>query len=378
MAESDDPDTHPTQSWVGSEELPTAPESDLPAAAPKSGSRRGGWQPPTPRELQPGFPQYEIAGILGSGGMGAVYKCWQKRLGRFVAIKILRPDLEDEAGNFAKRFEREAKAMARLSHPGIVSVFDAGEAAGLVYFIMEYVEGADVHKLVAAQGRLSPERAWTITSRVCEALAYAHENGIIHRDIKPSNVMVDAKGRVKVADFGLAKVVTDASALLTGTHVRMGTPDFMAPEAMMGGDVDQRADLYAVGVMLYQMLTGELPRGRFELPSHRVSGLDVRFDKIIDHALQTDPTKRYSSATEILTDLSRIRADPLREASTVVASPNVELAPESDATPNTKPTPNLAPMAAAEGSGRLCGRRASAGGANGPLWEDEYSIALRL
>ena len=265
--------------------------------------------------------------------MGAVYKGWQKSLDRFVAIKILPPQLEDGEGNFAERFQREAKAMARFAHPGIVSVYDAGETPeGLLYFIMEYVEGTDVQKLVAAEKRLSPAHALGITVRVCDALAYAHRRGVIHRDIKPSNIMVDADGQVKIADFGLVKVIDNDSALLTGTHLSMGTPDFMAPETMLGmGKVDQRADLYAVGVMLYQMLTGQLPRGRFEPPSVKTPGLDMRFDAIIDRALQTDPEKRYSTATEIRTDLDRIITEPFSGG--IVVPPRSKSAGFSDATP---------------------------------------------
>ena len=221
-------------------------------------------EPPSAAELQGSFANYVITELLGCGGMGAVYKGWQKSLDRFIAIKILPPEVYLRGSGFAERFKREAKAMARIAHPGIIAVFDAGETAdGLLYFIMEYVEGTDVAKLVRSSGMLPPEHALAITTHVCDALAYAHGRGVIHRDIKPSNVIIDREGRVKVADFGLAKVRDEVGEQLTGDHV-MGTPNFMAPEAMFaGGTVDQRADLYAVGVMLYHMLTGKLPRGRF-------------------------------------------------------------------------------------------------------------------
>jgi hypothetical protein len=240
--------------------------------------------------------------------MGAVYQAWQRNLRRFVAIKILPPEFEDGDVQFAERFRREARAMARLVHPGIVSVYDNGETAdGLLYFTMEYVEGTDVQKMVVAQGHLSPSDAISIAIHVCDALAYAHQSGVIHRDIKPSNIMVNKEGRVKVGDFGLAKVTDSDSAMLTGTHLSMGTPDFMAPETLMGiGNADHRADLYAVGVMLYRMLTGQLPRGRFDPASHCVSELDSRIDAIIDRALQPRPEKRYSSADEISVDLRRV------------------------------------------------------------------------
>jgi serine/threonine protein kinase len=271
------------------------------------------WEPPTPEELQRSFSQYEIRGILGRGGMGAVYKGWQKSLERLVAIKVLPPNLDDGGMNFADRFKQEARAMAKFKHPGIVAVYDAGETPeGLLYFIMEYIEGTDVQKLVASQGRLPPAQALGIAARVCEALTYAHEHGVIHRDIKPSNVMIEIDGTVKVADFGLAKLSAPQSALLTVSRVSIGTPDFMAPEALKEmPNVDQRADIYAVGVMLYQMLTGEIPRGRFVPPSRAVPGLDKRLDGIVDRTLQTAPEARYSSAVEL-----RSAIDPITRSLT--------------------------------------------------------------
>ncbi len=282
------------------------------APTPRTGSSTAGgargWQPPTLEELQHMLPQYEISAFIARGGMGAVYKGAQKTLKRPVAIKVLPPDLEDGDLQFAARFKHEAQAMAQLSHPNIVAVFDAGEAlGGLLYFVMEYIEGTDVAQLIASEGIIEPRRAIQITTAVCEALAFAHEEGIIHRDIKPSNIMLDRKGRVKVADFGLAKTVNVETALLTGTHMAMGTPDFIAPEALIRGmKVDQRADIYAVGVMLYQMLTGHIPRGRFELPSGVVQQVDKGFDPIVDKAMQTDHEKRYSTALEMKQDVERV------------------------------------------------------------------------
>jgi len=233
--------------------------------------------------------------------MGAVYKGWQKSLDRFVAIKILPPGMDGGIADFTGRFKREAKAMAQLQHPNIVAVFDAGTTPGdLLYFVMECMTGTDVQQLVKERGRLDPGEALRITSSVCDALAYAHAHGIIHRDIKPSNIMLDAGGNVKVADFGLAKSVSAETTMLTMSNITMGTPDFMAPEALKGAaNADHRADIYAVGVMLYQMLTGEIPRGRFVPPSRAVPGLDKRLDLIVDKALQTEPAARYSTAIEV-------------------------------------------------------------------------------
>ena len=314
MAEPDDSDSLPTQQWSSTDDAAPVPSPRLSDSAfdgmlgANSPVTRGGWQPPTPEELQARLPQYEIANLLGRGGMGAVYKGWQRSLERFVAIKILPPGLESGDVDFAGRFKREAKAMAKLKHPGIIPVHDAGETAdGLLYFVMDFVEGTDLQKMLAARGKLPPEEALPITSRVLEALAYAHQRGIIHRDIKPANIMVDDEGQVLVADFGLARSTAPDSTMLTVSNMSMGTPDFMAPESHLGMDqVDHRADLYAVGVMLYQMLTGKLPRGRFDPPSRAVPGLDKRLDVIVDRTLQNERDARYSSAIELKTALEPV------------------------------------------------------------------------
>ncbi len=260
------------------------------------------WQPPTAEDLAPELPAYEIIHLLGRGGMGAVYKARQKSLNREVAIKVLPPMAAEDDGSmhFAERFKAEAQAMARLNHPGIVAVYDAGETpGGLLYFVMEMVQGTDVSRMIASSGRLPPEHVHAIAAHVCDALAYAHKNGLIHRDIKPANIMVDTQGRVKVADFGLAKAV-DAQTGFTQSNMAVGTPDFVAPEALIPGmPVDGRADLYAVGVMLYQMLTGQVPRGAFKPASVVVPGIDRRFDDIVLKAMQVDREERHHSATEL-------------------------------------------------------------------------------
>lgn len=274
----------------------------------------GPWIPPTAEELQKELPQYEITRMLGRGGMGAVYMGRQTALDRPVAVKILSGALEEADHGFTERFKNEARAMARLNHPGIVGVYDFGQtASGLLYIVMEYVDGTDVAKMIAKDGRLHTEHAMAITAHVCDALAYAHERGIIHRDIKPANIMVGYDGVVKVADFGLAKVNTSgATSGLTQSNVVMGTLHYMAPEALMlGNAVDHRADIYAVGVMLYQMLTGKIPQGMFELPSLQVKGLDPRYDGIIAKALREDRDKRYGRALELRHDLDTILTQPV-------------------------------------------------------------------
>jgi len=277
--------------------------SSIPASTPGKP-----WQPPAPEDLAPELPQYEILGLLGRGGMGAVYKARQKSLNREVAIKILPPMVEEDGlMHYAERFIAEAQAMGRLEHQNIIAVYDAGQTpGGLLYFVMQYVPGTDVAQMIRSAGRLPPEHAYAITAHVCDALAYAHRNGIIHRDIKPANIMVDMEGRVKVADFGLAKAV-DANTGFTQSNMAVGTPDFVAPEALIPGmPVDGRADLYAVGVMLYQMLTGSIPRGAFKPASVMVPGLDARFDQIVFKAMQVDREERHSSATELRQHLDSI------------------------------------------------------------------------
>ena len=287
----------------------------LSAGTPPPRTTGGGfrWEPPTAEELQALLPGYTIEKILGRGGMGAVYRGIQTNLDRPVAIKILPPGVEKEDPSFAERFKNEAKLMAKLNHPAVVAVHDFGTTlGGQLYFAMEYVDGSDVAQMIAAQKKLPPEHALAITAHVCDALGAAHELGIVHRDIKPANVLLNMKGQVKVADFGLAKIEELGSHGLTKTGYAMGTPDFVAPEALtLGTAIDGRADIYAVGVMLYQMLTGNIPRGAFKPAFVLVPGLDPRYDPIIQKAMQHDREERYQSSAELRRDLDVILTVPL-------------------------------------------------------------------
>ncbi len=296
------------------------PDSQNPSLDPTpSGYQRttGGkgyrWQAPTAEQLAELLPQYHIEEMVGLGGMGAVYKGMQKALERPVAIKILPADIDDEDGSYTKRFKNEAKIMANLDHPAIVPVYDFGETAdGQYFFVMGYIDGSDVQKMVHDQGRLPPEHALAIAAHVCDALDYAHSHGVVHRDIKPSNVLINMDGAVKVADFGLAKVDDPGAGAQTKSGVTLGTPDYVAPEALtIGMKVDGRADLYAVGVMLYNMLTGNVPRGMFTMPSLMIPGIDPRFDKIIAKAMKYDPDDRYATAAEMRRDLDLIITTPM-------------------------------------------------------------------
>jgi len=275
---------------------------------------KGGFVPPSTVDLDAVLDQYEFLHLLGRGGMGAVYKARQKSLDRLVAIKILPPhqgaEGEEDGFRFAERFQREARAMAKLNHPNIVAVHDFGQAKdGRFYFVMEYVEGTDLAALIR-EGQLTPAHVLGWTGQICEALQYAHSRGIVHRDIKPANIMVTLEGQVKVADFGLAKLSGgggEAETKLTMTNMAMGTPDYIAPEALeIGVEVDHRADLYAVGVMLYEMLTGRVPRGNFKPPSAVKPGLDLRYDDLVAKAMESDRGDRFQEATEIRATLYEI------------------------------------------------------------------------
>ncbi len=308
------------------------------------------FQPPPIAELAPLFPQLEILELIGKGGMGAVYKARQKELDRIVALKILPPGISRDAA-FAGRFAREARALAKLNHPGIVTLYEFGTASAsrpstpinreqalnsqpLYYFLMEFVDGVNLRQLLHA-GRIAPREALAIVPQICDALQFAHDQGIVHRDIKPENILLDRRGRVKVADFGLAKLVGTESGRVgsplpatgkdedTGAHgvtcptealtaagKVMGTPNYMAPEQVdHPAEVDHRADIYALGVVFYQMLTGELPGKRLEPPSSKVQ-VDVRLDEVVLRALEKKPELRYQQVSEVKTMVETIAGTP--------------------------------------------------------------------
>jgi len=286
--------------------LPTGLPGDQ-SDVPTMTTPPAGFVPPSPAELAGQFPQLEILELLGQGGMGAVYKARQKQLDRLVALKILPPQIgRDEA--FAERFTREARSLARLNHPRIVSVHDFGHTqAGLYYFIMEFIDGTDLRRVIQA-GELSPAEALAIVPQICEALQYAHEQGIVHRDIKPENILLDKKGQARIADFGLAKLLDQPAVPYTLTRAgqRMGTPHYMAPEQIEHPNtVDHRADIFSLGVVFYEMLTGELPLGRFPAPSQKVQ-VDVRLDSVVLRTLEKEPERRYQRAGEVRTDVEAI------------------------------------------------------------------------
>jgi len=319
------------------------------AADTVSQAKQPAFIPPPAAEIAAKFPQLEVLELIGQGGMGAVYKVRQRELDRLAALKILPPGISDDP-TFAGRFAREAKALAKLNHPGIVTIYDFGRADGLFYFLMEFVDGVNLRQLLQT-GRVSPREALAIVPQICDALQFAHDQGIVHRDIKPENILLDRRGRVKVADFGLAKIVAAeppaspatspaASAPkaapaaspaappsdLTGAKI-MGTPQYMAPEQKEHPEaVDHRADIYALGVVFYQMLTGELPGGNLQPPSAKVQ-IDVRLDEVVLRALEKKPELRYQQASVLKTRIETIVQTPGGARNENMASPKAAVSP---------------------------------------------------
>jgi tRNA A-37 threonylcarbamoyl transferase component Bud32 len=268
-------------------------------------------EPHSPEELAPHFPQLEILECLGRGGMGVIYKARQKSLNRLVALKLLAPErVADEA--FAKRFSQEAQALAALNHPSIVTIYDFGQAGGFYFLLMEFVDGVNLRQAMKA-GRFTPEQALAVVPPVCEALHFAHDHdhGIVHRDIKPENLLLDKDGRIKIADFGVAKILhADGSDVGLAESQPAGTPQYMAPEQKERRVTDHRADIYSLGVVLYELLTGDLPTERIQPPSRKVH-IDVRLDEIVLRALQTKPELRYQTAADLSTQVETIVSTPL-------------------------------------------------------------------
>ncbi|MDZ4404281.1 serine/threonine-protein kinase [Prosthecobacter sp.] len=246
---------------------------------------------PSIEEMTGYLPQFKFEKLAACGGMGAVYKAWQDSLARWVAVKILPPKFGAEQG-FADRFKTEARAMAKLNHTNIVGVYDFGiTPGGHLFLVMEWIEGRSLHDLIH-KTNLPLRKATNLAMQLCEALSFAHQHGIIHRDIKPGNIMVNDADHVKVADFGLARPTNE-----TEEDNPMGTPDYAAPEIRGGSVTDHRVDIFAAGVVLYEMLTGRVP----ETPRRPVTlyaKISSRWDEIIAKAIHPDPEKRYQDAGE--------------------------------------------------------------------------------
>ncbi|MGD9126286.1 MAG: serine/threonine-protein kinase [Planctomycetia bacterium] len=272
-------------------------------SSPPSGST------PSLEAVQAAFQNLEIIKLIGSGGMGSVFLARQPKLDRYVAVKILAERLARQP-EFAERFLREGQLLAKLHHPNIVTVHDIGQAGGFFYLIMEYVAGVNLREAMRAEP-LTPEQALVIVPQICEALQFAHQQGVLHRDIKPENILLDTQGRVKIADFGIAKLVDRGkNTCLTGDGAVLGTLYYMAPEQFESpSTVDHRADIYSLGVVFYELLTGELPIGRFAPPSEKAT-VDAGLDQVVFKSLERERDRRQQSAEELRTDVKTATERP--------------------------------------------------------------------
>ena len=264
--------------------------------------------------------RYLLQDVIGQGAMGMVYRAQDPLLGRDVAIKTIRLEItRAEQDDFEERFLREAKSAGKLSHPGIVTVYDAGEISNVAYIAMEYLQGQDLRELIRTEHRLAHDQIADIAAQIADALEYAHRHGVIHRDVKPGNIMVLPDGKVKLMDFGIARMQTSS---MTQTGIMLGTPKYMSPELVIGGEADGRTDIYSLGIVLYQMLTGSAPfeSNTIGTTLHRIMhdpaphpttlGISISpgFEYILNRALAKKPEKRYAHASEMANDLRRIEA----------------------------------------------------------------------
>jgi serine/threonine protein kinase len=276
---------------------------------------------PTALPVAPEVPGYELTELLGKGGMGEVWRARQVSLSRWVAVKLL-PSRFAKDSEFVARFDKEATALAALSHPGVVQIIDRGQIGEHYFFVMELVPGINLRELMNG-ARLSVRDALRIGAQIARAIDYAHDMKVVHRDLKPENILVDARGHVKIADFGLAGMKgSDRDIALTATAVAMGTVNYMAPEQRRDAKhVDHRADLYSLGVLLYEMLTGELPIGRFKMPSALVPSLDSQLDEMVAGLLEPDPSARPARANIVADVLESLT--PRSNSSSVASLPPV-------------------------------------------------------
>lgn len=264
--------------------------------------------------------RYEILDVIGTGGMAVVYKALCHRLNRLVAIKILKDEFSRDQ-EFRRRFHAESQAVAMLSHPNIVSVYDVSRSGDVDYIVMELIEGITLKQYLEKKGRLNWRETLHFSMQIAKALEHAHSRGIIHRDIKPHNIMILKDGSIKVADFGIARI---GSAQNTLTREALGSVHYISPEQAKGGHVDCRSDLYSLGVVMYEMLTGRTPydgetpvsvaiqhiNGGATPPSELVEGIPRGIEQITMHAMEVNPDDRYASATEMLHDMEEFRKNP--------------------------------------------------------------------
>ncbi|RKX26761.1 MAG: hypothetical protein DRP47_07685 [Candidatus Zixiibacteriota bacterium] len=255
-------------------------------------------QPPVKPKKQVKIGDYIVTGKIGQGGIAVIYKGHQASLDRDVAIKVLSSKLTDDP-DIVRRFERESMVIARLNHPNIVHIIDKGQASNRYYFVMDYIDGTSLREVIDSE-KIPMNTKLDMIVQVCKALDYAHKNGVIHRDIKPANILIDRQGNALVADFGIAQIVSVPENEMTASDVVMGTVSYMSPEQKISStNVDQTTDIYAMGVILYEILCGKKPLGHFKLPSQIVDKLDIRFDDIVSRCLAQDAKDRFQTAVEL-------------------------------------------------------------------------------
>ncbi len=278
------------------------------------------------------FGPYKITEKLGEGGMAVVYKGYQQSLNRYVAIKVLRQELAQDE-EFVARFRREALAVADLDHPNILHVYDAGFVQGMYYIVMAFVDGGSLRDLVS-QGPLEPEYALSIASQVADALHHAHQRGIVHRDVKPNNILLSRDGRPLLSDFGIAKALHESTGL-TRTGMSIGTPEYMAPEQIQGQKVDARTDIYALGIVLYEMLAGWAPfssttpvaalykQVNEPPPPLRQANISIPawMEAVVAKALAKSPLDRYQQASDFAEALRQRQAPARTPGPTRIATP---------------------------------------------------------
>ncbi len=317
-------------------------DSDVPVDVNITNSlpSRRGFKAPEPSELNGRIEGIEVMELLGRGGMGAVYRAKQINLDRPVALKIMSPELSVQPA-FDERFRREARTLAKLSHPNIVTIYDFGQAGEYCYLIMELVDGVNLREAIVSSA-ITPKQALTIIPNICDALQYAHNKGVVHRDIKPENVLIGMHGGVKIADFGLAKLLNHETAdfTLTATQQILGSRNYMAPEQIeKPTTVDHRADIYSLGVVFYELLTGELPLGRFSLPSEKAK-VDGQLDEVVLRTLEKEPERRYQQASQIRTALESLDYEAESPLEPVNGQPSIP----KNGTPEHQFTPPQSPL----------------------------------
>src|SRR5580693_5444077 len=328
----------------------SAPTPSRPPRSPSSsgaGSKLTGSDPIGGGRFTPGqiiAERYRVVAIAGRGGMGEVYRAEDLKLGQVVAVKFLPESLSQDANTLA-RFHSEVRIARQVSHPNVCRVFDIGDADGTPFLSMEYVDGEDLASVVRRIGRLSPDKATEIARQICAGLAAAHERGVVHRDLKPANVMLDGAGKIRITDFGLAGI----AASIQGADIRAGTPAYMAPEQLAGKEVTTKSDIYSLGLILYEILTGKrafeastLPeliklreQGTITNPSTLVRDLDPLIERVILRCLENDPAKRPGSALQVAAALPG--GDPLAAALAAGETPSPEMVAAAGATEGIRP-----------------------------------------